>query len=159
MSRADRRRVAGDALMIASLGIGVYGASTNHSAGPGHALSVIGAGLGVALTGAYLHWSARPGDSFWREIVASAKPGETRSLDVRACLHEPDATSTSGTDERWTYFLRRPVFEGPATSSYRAVSFTFKDSVLVDVRRSELHVRADEVRPAVPVPLPVGVPN
>ena len=142
MRRARYRGEVGNGVLFASLALGVFAVSANHGT-PGRAIASLGAGLGVAAVGVYLHWTARPSDSFWKEIIAQARPGETSSRDVERCLREPDAKSASLADETWTYFLRRPVFEGPASSEYRSVSFTFKDSLLVNVRRTDARVPND----------------
>lgn len=82
--------------------------------------------------------------SFWEQAVANLKIGETRSADVRACLGEPRAVTSSGTEEQWTYAWRH-------RDLLHAVNLTFEDSVLTGVRRSRVKVSGQHV-PAATVP-------
>jgi hypothetical protein len=153
VTRAERRRTAGNVLLVGSLGASLWGVSQNRT--PGTAIGGIGLGLGLLATGSILRWSGRPGDGFWNAIIARAKAVAITSSDVRACLHSPDATSVAAHDEEWTYFTRRPWFE-PAGRSYGTVSFRFRDSILTDVRRTEVRLPAEQT----PVVLaPVGTPS
>jgi hypothetical protein len=108
----------------------------------------------IVAFGYYLHANSYPTESFWQQTLARMKIGETRSTDVRACLHAPSGVTSSIADreEQWTYYAARP---DPRRHGVRTVSFTFKDSVLADVRRSETRLPVGlvwpETVPVVPV--------
>jgi hypothetical protein len=133
----------------------LWAASTVHS--PSQVAAPVGAGLGLFLVAAYLDLHSYPNESFWQRTLEQAKVGETRSADVRACLHEPWASSSSIAEQTLTYFTTHP--NHPASSGrVRAVSFVFRDSVLRDVRRYEVHLRETPER-QLALPGPVAVPD
>ena len=88
--------------------------------------------------------SASPGESFWQRVMTRMKVGETRAADVRLCLRRPDVSSSSASEERWTYVTARPTALGGAL---RALRLTFRDSVLADVERTEVNRDADPWMP------------
>jgi hypothetical protein len=90
----------------------------------------------------------------WERAIANVKIGETRSSDVRACLHEPRATTTSGSEEAWTYAWQH-------RGQLYTVKLTFKDSLLTELRRSRVQLPLSpetaatlppDVVPLVPLP-------
>jgi len=152
MRAAELRRPIGNVLIIGGAAIGLLGSATN-GGHTGRIVNSFAIGAGLALAGGYLRWSAVPAEDFWQRIVGAARVGETREEDVRSCLHAPQAMVTSASAEEWTYFLRRPPLGNQGT--YRAVSFSFRDSVLVDVRRTQVTPRPEDSPPLiVPVPVP-----
>ena len=158
MTSAEQRRTIGNVLIGTGAAMLVLGATVVPHRTPGPLLTAFGAGMAVSLTGGYLRWSAVPNDDFWKQVIARAKTGETRSADIRNCLHEPEGTSSAGTQEQWTYFLRRPLIEG-AGKTVRTVTFSFQDSVLTQVRRTEVRTRPeDQTAPVIPVGVPFGTP-
>jgi hypothetical protein len=82
------------------------------------------------------------------------RTGETRIEDVRECLREPSAVSSAGSEEKLTYFTSRPLTLSSG-GTFRAVSLTFQDSVLVEVRRSQIKLPAQPDVSTVPVIIPV----
>jgi hypothetical protein len=163
MRRAQRLRWTGAALAGGSLVVSALATSAAFHNPPrdfeggkalGRRTMTIAVGsLPFALAGGYLYTRSYPGESFWQRTLARMKIGETRSAQVRACLREPWATSVtttfgSGAQEEWTYAWKR-------WGSLHSVRFTFKDSVLAEVRRSRatLPVEDSETR-AIPLPLP-----
>jgi hypothetical protein len=158
MTSAEQRRTVGNVLIGAGAAMLVLGATVVPHRTPGPLLTAVGAGMAVSLTGGYLRWSAVPNDDFWRQVIARAKTGATRSADIRSCLHDPEALSSAGTQEQWTYFLRRPLIEGTG-KTVRTVTFSFQDSVLTQVRRTEVRTRPeDQTAPVIPVGVPLGTP-
>ncbi|HKG96067.1 MAG TPA: hypothetical protein VKA84_29410 [Gemmatimonadaceae bacterium] len=104
--------------------------------------------VSVAAFGAVMAATSDPDEAFWQRTLSRAKVGETRSEQVRTCLHEPWGTSSTGLEERWTYAWARG-------GSLHTVSFTFKDSVLSEVRRSRVTLPADDsASPTVTLPIP-----
>lgn len=95
----------------------------------------------IALAGLVVARRSTPGESFWESVISRMKVGETRAADVRLCLHRPDASSSSTTEERWTYVTARPT--GIFSDTYRTVRLTFRDSVLANVERTEVNHVAD----------------
>lgn len=90
----------------------------------------------VALAGLFIAGRASPGDRFWQGVVTRLKVGETRSADVRSCLQRPQAKTSTGSEERWTYVMSRPsVLDAPRSQSLR---LTFRDSVLAEVLTKEV---------------------
>ncbi len=90
----------------------------------------------VAIAGLLIAQRSRPGETFWQNVVARLKVGETRAADVQLCLHRPDASTTSTAEERWTYVTAHPSVLG---GSLRTLRLTFRDSVLADVERTEVN--------------------
>jgi hypothetical protein len=116
------------------------------------------ASLPVLLVGLHLHESSYPDELFWQRTLARMKVSETTREEVRACLHAPSATSSSGAEETWTYFTTRPG-AWRSGRSVRTVSLTFKDGVLAEVRRSEVNLRPGDAWPVTePVPVVIPVP-
>jgi hypothetical protein len=133
---------------------------------------VIGLTAPVALAGLFIAGRASPGESFWKNVVAQLKVGETKSADVRSCLQRPQVKTTTGTEERWTYVMYRPSLFEP--TGFNSLRLTFRDSVLAEVMTKEVeqgampgaHVdpvglRSDRHRgfctppiPAIPDPFP-----
>ena len=149
ITNGERRRMAGNVLLVGAAGVGFLGLASRQTVGT--TVGTFGVGVGLLVAGGFLHWSSHPGDAFWDEVVARAKPGETTTADVRTCLHSPDATSVGSREEEWTYFMRRPWLEA-GRHTYRSVSFTFKADTLIDVRRRELRAPDEAPVPAVGVP-------
>jgi hypothetical protein len=156
----ESRRQLGTALIIGSVAIDAFAfsqalASHGDMAKAKQASALIGVSLLPGLIGAYLHWDSYPNESFWQRMLAGMKTGQTRIEDVRECLRDPSATSSAGSEDKLTYFTSRPL-TWETGGTFRAVSLTFRDSVLVEVRRSEvkLPVRSD----TSPVPVIVPVP-
>lgn len=90
----------------------------------------------VALAALFVAGRASPGDHFWQGIVARLKVGETRSAEVRSCLQRPQARTSTGSEERWTYVWSRPSAPGgPRDHSLR---LTFRDSVLAEVLTADV---------------------
>ena len=156
----ESRRHLGTALIIGSLAIDAF-ALTRLAASHGdwnqanQASKLFVVSLPPWLLGMYLHWGSYPNESFWQRTLAGMKTGETRIEDVRECLRDPSATSAAGSEEKLTYFTSRPITLDVG-GTFRAVSLTFRDSVLVEVRRSEVKIpaRSSEVS-TVPVIVPV----
>lgn len=155
----ESRRHLGTALIVGSLAIDAFAISqmaTSHGdfSQASRSSAIIGASLVPGLLGAYLRWSAYPNESFWQRTLAGMKTGETRIEDVRECLRDPSATSSAGSEEKLTYFTSRPITLDVG-GTFRAVSLTFRDSVLVELRRSEVKLPA---RSSDTSPIPVIVP-
>lgn len=94
----------------------------------------------VALTGLFIAGRASPGDGFWENVVAHLKVGETRSGDVRSCLQRPQAKTSNGSEEHWTYVTSRPsVLIAPR---YHSLRLTFRDSILTEVLTKEVDLSA-----------------
>jgi hypothetical protein len=122
------------------------------------AMAIIIGSLPIALVGLHINQNSHPGETFWQQTLARMKVGETRSADVRACLRAPSATSSTGAEETWTYFTTRPD-AWRYGGSLRTVSFTFKDGVLAEVRRSEVNRLPGQAWPVTePVPAVIPVP-
>lgn len=165
MRRLERRRRFGGVLGLSTIGgallaLAVSPRSTNPEGVPraiekGHrAMILLAATLPIAVVGYHIYASSYPGEAFWQRTLARMKIGETRSGDVRTCLHAPAATSTSGTEEKWTYFTTRPD-AWQSRGSLGTVSFTFKEGVLTEVRRSEVKLPPGQAWPLTePVPVP-----
>ena len=153
---ARQRGFLGLAVMGAALPVSLIGMyktvhSPSHPQGP--VATGIAAGAGLAIAGFALVASAHPRESFWESAIASMKTGVTRSDDVRACFDRPVAqTSTDSLDE-WTYITSR-------FTRVKAVKLTFRDSVLVGIKRTEIDaslVQSAEA-PQAPVIPPVVIP-
>jgi hypothetical protein len=110
----------------------------------GRHFGFVAATLPVALTGYVIAGRAAPGETFWENVMARMKVGETRAADVRLCLHRPDALSSNARAERWTYVTARP--SGLGGGALRTLRLTFRDSVLADVERTEVNHYADARR-------------
>jgi len=153
---ARQRGFLGLAVMGASLPVSLIGMyktvhSPSHPQGP--VATGIAAGAGLAIAGFALVASAHPRESFWESAIASMKTGVTRSDDVRACLDRPVAlTSTDSLDE-WTYITSR-------FTRVKAVKLTFRDSVLVGIKRTEVDASLVDgtQTPVAPVIPPVVIP-
>ncbi len=165
--RLERRRQVGGRLALGTLAANavVFALSiggTNPEGAPRaiergrRSMGFAVATLPIVLLGAYFHASSYPDEGFWARALARTKIGETTSADVVACLRKPSATSVAGAEEKWTYFSTRSD-EWWSRGSLRAVSFTFKNGVLAEVRRSEVSLPQDwagtePVTVVVPVP-------
>jgi hypothetical protein len=167
--RLERRRRFGGVLALSTIGGHLLALAVGpRSSGPegvpraikrGHrAMTIVAATMPIAVVGYYVYASSYPGEAFWHRTLAGLKIGETRSEDVRTCLHAPAATSISGTEAKWTYFTTRPDAWW-SRGSLGTVSFTFKDGVLTEVRRSEVKLPPGQAWPVTePMPLVVPVP-
>ena len=105
----------------------------------------------IAITGAVIASRAAPGDGFWERVVGRLKVGETKTADVGRCLQRPQAKTSNGSEERWTYVMSRPaLFESDRIHSLR---LTFRDSVLAEV------LTKDVERSAIPGAIidPIGL--
>lgn len=145
ISRAERTRTIGRALYVGTAAADLAAMLTipRNPGGVGTARShfaFIGATLPVAIAGFFIANNASPGEKFWERVVARLKVGETRSADVRLCLHRPNVSSSSTTEEQWTYLTARPF--GPG-GTFRTLHLIFRDSVLADVQRTEVNRYAD----------------
>jgi hypothetical protein len=165
MRRLERRRNVGGALALGTLAgnflVGTLSlalGSHNPEDAPRQidrgrrAMTLAIASLPITFLGYHIYQSSYPDEAFWRRTLARMKIGETRSVDVRTCLRAPSATSSSGAEEKLTYFTSRPAgwWDG---GPIRTVSFTFKDSVLTEVRRSEVRLPPAQAWPVTdPVP-------
>lgn len=154
---AKQRGFLGLAVMGAALPVSLIGMyktvhTPSHPQGP--VATGIAAGAGLAIAGFALVASAHPRESFWESAIASMKTGVTRSDDVRACLDRPVAlTSTDSLDE-WTYITSR-------FTRIKAVKLTFRDSVLVGIKRTEVDasLAGAPQSPVGPVIPPVVIPS
>ena len=138
--RAERLRDAGDAMFVGTAVADLVAMLTipRNPDGFGTARShfqFVAATSPVALVGLVLARSAHPREKFWERAIAHMKVGETRSADVRACLHRPVVATSRGNEERWSYVTARPSTFG---GSLRTVRLVFRDSVLTDVQRTEV---------------------
>lgn len=140
ISRAEHTRNIGRTLFVGTGAADLAAILTipRNPDGVGTARSHFGfvaATLPVALAGAFLARQAYPGDNFWQRVVTRLKVGETRTADVRLCLHRPNVSSTSAAQEQWTYLIARPSALG---GTLRTMRLTFRDSVLTNVERTEV---------------------
>jgi len=90
----------------------------------------------VALAGLFIAGRASPGESFWRNVVARLKVGETKSADVRRCLDGPAVRTTNGAEEQWTYLTASPSLLTP--TRFHSLDLVFRDSVLSQVLTREV---------------------
>ena len=139
--RAERLRQAGGALFYGTA-VADLAAMLTIPRNPGGAelapgrFRFVAATAPIALVGFLMESRAHPGEGFWERVIARARVGETRTADVRRCLHRPDIATSHASEERWTYVTARPTTLG---GSLRTVEFVFRDSVLTDVRRTEVN--------------------
>ena len=142
--RAERARHVGGALFYGTA-VADLAAMLTIPRNPGGAeiapsrFRFVAATAPIALVGYLVQSRAHPGEGFWERVVARTKVGETRTVDVRRCLHRPDIATSHANEERWTYVTARP---SPLGGSLRTVEFVFHDSVLADLRRTEVHPHA-----------------
>ena len=144
----------GVGLMAASLPVALIGMyRTAHSSNHPQAPVAIGvsAGAGLALLGFAVAASSQPHESFWESAIARMQPGDTRTEEVRTCLARPVAQATTDTTEEWTYLTSRGL-----TGRVKTVRLTFRDSVLIGIRRAEVdanlfHDRHNAILPAATV--------
>jgi hypothetical protein len=152
---AKHRAYVGLAMMGASLPVSLIGMyktvhSPSHPEGPVATGVAIGAALAI---GGYLVASTSvPRESFWEGAVARMKTGETRSADVRACLDRPSARVRSDSLDEWTYITSQGRW-------IKSVKLTFRDSILVGVKRAEVAAAlVDHRSDATPIVAPVIPP-
>lgn len=157
---ARHRAVAGVALMGTSLPVALVGMyrtvhSSDHPQGP--VMIGVGAGAALAIAGFVVAASAHPNESFWQDAIERMTPGETSSDDVRSCLHRPIAFASTDSSEEWTYLTSRGAFSG----RIKTVRLTFKDSVLVGIRRAEVDASlvSELLNPLVPPPISIPDPH
>jgi hypothetical protein len=167
MRRLERRRQTGGRLALGTLAgnalvFGLSLGSSNPESAPRaiengrRAMTFAIATMPLIVLGAHMHASAYPDDAFWARALARMNVGETTSADVRACLAQPSATSSSGAEEKWTYFTSAS-HGWLSRRSLATMSFTFRNGVLTEVRRSEVNLsrvwsESEAVRVVVPVP-------
>ncbi len=142
---AERTRNAGSALMFGAAAADLASLLTIPRTPDGAKVAskhfaVVAATSPLLVGGFYLSRQASPGQSFWERVIARMKVGETRAADVRLCLHRPDASSSSTKSEHWTYVTARPF---TTSGTFRTVRFTFRDSVLADIERTEVNQLAE----------------
>ena len=155
---AKHRATFGVVLMGASLPVSLTGMymtknSRGHPEGP--VATGIAVGAGLAVLGYAVVASAVPRESFWQRAIGRMRPGETTTEDVRECLSTPVAQTASDTLEEWTYLTSR------FSRRVKSVSLTFRDSVLVGVRRAEVDAALldhTDDHATSPVVIPVVVP-
>ena len=162
---AKHRAYLGLAMMGASIPVSLIGMyktvhSTNHPEGP--VATGLAAGTALVTTGFIVAGTANPRESFWEGMIARMKTGETRSADVRTCLDRPAARTSTDSLEEWTYITSHG-------SRIKSVSLTFRDSVLVGIKRAEVTAALAEhstdpvampviVPPVIPAPIPPVIP-
>ena len=118
--RIERTREVGRALFFAAAAADLTAVLTiprtpeGARAARGH-FGVVAVTAPIAIAGFVLANNARPAEKFWEGAIARLKVGETRSADVRLCLHRPDVSSSNGAEERWTYLISRPAALGGGT--------------------------------------------
>jgi hypothetical protein len=139
--RAERIRGAGGAMFIGTAVVDVAAMLTipRNPGGFGAARShfrFVAATSPIALVGIVMARGVYPGEKFWERAIARMKVGETRSADVRVCLHRPDVATSHGHEQRWTYVTSRPT---TLDGSLRVVRLVFRDSVLTDIERTEVN--------------------
>ena len=139
--RAERTRDLGATLMFGAAAADLAAILTiPHSPDGAKVASnhfvVIAATSPVLLGGFFIARQATPGESFWERVISRMKVGETRSADVRLCLHRPDISMSNTKEERWTYVTARP---SGLDGTLRTVRLTFRDSVLADIERTEVN--------------------
>lgn len=139
--RAERTRVLGATLMFGALAADLTAVLTIPRTPDGAKVAsnhfvVIAATSPLLLGGFFIARQATPGESFWERVISRMKVGETRSADVRLCLHRPDVSISSTKEERWTYVTARPF---STSGNFRMVRLTFRDSVLADIERTEVN--------------------
>jgi len=159
---ARHRAVAGVAIMATSLPVALVGMyrtahSSDHPQGP--VAIGVSAGAALAIAGFVVAASGRPDESFWQDAIDRMTPGETSSDDVRSCLERPIAMATTDSSEEWTYLTSRGGLSG--RGRLKTVRLTFRDSVLVGIRRAEIDasVVGDLAHPLVRVPFWVPDPH
>jgi len=146
ISRAERGYHVGRSLAIGTAAADVVAILTiprtpDGARKAGSHFGFIAATSPIAIAGLVVAMRATPGEPFWERVISRMKVGETKAADVRLCLHRPDASSSSTTEERWTYVTARP--SGVFGDTYRTVRLTFRDSVLANVERTEVKHSAD----------------
>jgi hypothetical protein len=145
INRAEHARDVGRILAYATAAADVAAIATiprnpEGAKSAGAHFTFVAATLPVALAGYVIAMRAAPGESFWENVVARMKIGETRAADVQLCLHRPDVSSSSITEQRWTYVTARP---SGLDRALRTLRLTFRDSVLANVERTEVNHYAD----------------
>ena len=146
ISRAERGYHVGRSLAIGTAAADVVAILTiprtpDGARKAGSHFGFIAATSPIAIASLVVAMRATPGEPFWERVISRMKVGETKAADVRLCLHRPDASSSSTTEERWTYVTARP--SGVFGDTYRTVRLTFRDSVLANVERTEVKHSAD----------------
>jgi hypothetical protein len=124
----------GLAMMGASLPVSLVGMyktvhSPTHPEGP--VATGVAMGAALAIGGYFVAATSRPGESFWDGVIARMKTGQTRSADVRTCLDRPSARVQSDSLDEWTYITSQGRW-------IKSVKLTFRDSVLVGIKRAEV---------------------
>lgn len=133
--RMEIQRDVGRGMMYTGIAVALLGAVAVH-AHPGRGVPIVLAAGALGLGGVVVAGSAYPDESFWQVTLARAQTGLTTTDDVRSCLHEPNGTSVSGSQEQWTY-RARPSAAFRMGHWVSGVEFTFKDGVLTAVKRTE----------------------
>ena len=137
--RGARHRAAfGVGLMAASLPVALIGMyrtahASDHPEGP--VAIGVGAGASLAILGFVVAASSQPNASFWESAIGRMRPGDTSTEDVRSCLAQPVAQATTDSTEEWTYLTSRNL---TGRGRVKLVRLTFRDSVLVGIRRTEM---------------------
>ena len=141
MRRAERATDVGRALVFGTVAADLAAVLTiprspgGASKAPSH-FGFVAATSPIALAGFLIAHHASPGERFWQGVVQRLTVGRTTTADVQLCLHRPDASTRTTTEERWTYVTTRPSTLG---GSLRTLRLTFRDSVLADIERTEVN--------------------
>jgi hypothetical protein len=133
LRNARRQAILGGIVMAASLPVALYGGyQTNHD--PNHPMGPVaramGISVGMVITGFVIAGTSWPHESFYEDMVGRMRTGRTTSSDVHACLLRPDARISSDSLDEWTYVTSRGTY-------LKSVKLTFRDSVLVGIKRAE----------------------
>jgi len=133
MASVRSRRSLGKGLIIGGVALGLLTPTISNDYAK--ELDLLTVALVASAGGLYLH-NTNPSDQFWQSTMSQIKVGRTQVDDVRQCLGGPSTTTSSGTDETWTYQTAHSGFLGLGGSA-RSASITFRNGVVSNFRKTD----------------------